>query len=340
MDESFRAFSFVDRILSCEAGVRIRGLYEVPAGIETFPASLAAEAVGQLAAWSAMAVVDFQRRPVAGIAGGIELLGAVRPGQTLELAADLESADVEAVTYGGSASVDGIPVLRLTHCVGPMVPMEDFDDRGTVRARFGVLRGAGAGPGGFGGLPPLSLERSGGEAGKVARATLRVPSSALIFADHFPRRPVFPGSLLMHANLELAAHLVSEIPFPEPLEGRDSVEHKLPLVASESPTGSSGPARMVRRNMAPQNSSPRGTEDTRLDQGSTESRPTELVPTWRPRAISDMKLRAFIPPGELLELEARLEESSDHTTELLVETRRAKRLLGSARVKFVSEGPP
>lgn len=72
---------------------------------------------------------------------------------------------------------------------------------------------------------------------------------------------------------------------------------------------------------------------------------SEIIPapvgkTWRPRAISDMKLRAFIPPGELLELEARLEESSERAAELLVETRRAKRLLGSARVKFVSEGSP
>jgi hypothetical protein len=53
-----------------------------------------------------------------------------------------------------------------------------------------------------------------------------------------------------------------------------------------------------------------------------------------------MKLRAFIPPGEILELEAQLEESSDHAAELLVETRRGKRLLGSARVRFVSEGSP
>ena len=280
MDESFRAFSFVDRILSCEPGVRIRGLYKVPTGIDAFPASLVAEAVGQLAAWSAMAVVDFQRRPVAGIAGGIEMLGEVRPGQTLELAADLESADVEAAAYGGSASVDGIPVIRLTHCVGPMVPMEDFDDAGAVRSRFGVLRGEGARLGGFGGLPPLPVERTGGETGKIARATLCVPASARIFADHFPRRPVFPGSLLMHANLELAAHLMTDIALAP--DGR----------------------------------------------------------TWRPGAISDMKLRAFIPPGEVLELEARLKECSEHKAELLVETRRGKRLVGSARVTFVSEGPP
>lgn len=280
MDESLRAFSFVERILSCEPGVRIRGLYGIPAGIEAFPASLVAEAVGQLAALSAMAGVDFQRRPVAGIAGCIELLSDVRPGQTLELAAELESADAEAVGYGGSASVNGVPVIRLTNCVGPMVPMDEFDDPVAVRSRFAVLIGEGAGPGGFDGLPPLPVERTGGEAGKVARALLRVPPSARIFSDHFPRRPVFPGSLLMHANLELAAHLVSEI--------------------------------------------------TQASAGRT----------WRPRTVSDMKLRAFIPPGEALELEARLKESSEHVAEFVVETRQGKRLLGSARVTFASKGLP
>jgi 3-hydroxymyristoyl/3-hydroxydecanoyl-(acyl carrier protein) dehydratase len=299
MDDSFRAFSFVDRILSCEAGVRIRGCYGIPAGIEDFPSSLVAEAVGQLAAWSAMATVDFQRRPVAGIAGGIELLGDVRPGQTLELAADLESADAEAVSYGGSASVDGVLVLRLTHCVGPMVVMEEFDDPGAVRSRFAVLRGEGARPGGFAGFPPLSVERTGGEEGKVARATLQVPAAARMFADHFPRRPVFPGSLLMHANLDLAAQVVGEITGRNAERGTPNAE---PFPAPRS--------------------------------GFRVSR------CWRPRAISDMKLRAFIPPGELLELEARLEESLEHTAELLVETRRGKRLLGSARVTFISEGPP
>src|SRR3954454_9890947 len=32
------------------------------------------------------------------------------------------------------------------------------------------------------------------------------------FADHFPRRPVFPGTLLMHANLQLATALAGELP--------------------------------------------------------------------------------------------------------------------------------
>src|SRR5262245_54840679 len=100
MNEHFRAFSFVDRIHSLEAGATIRGSYMIPAHLESFPSLLVAEAVGQCAAWSAMAAVDFKCRPVAGLAGKVELLGRVQPGQVLELAADLERADHEAVAYG------------------------------------------------------------------------------------------------------------------------------------------------------------------------------------------------------------------------------------------------
>src|SRR5262245_29514872 len=125
MDEHFRAFTFVSRITSVDPGVRVRGTYDIPPDIGSFPHSLVAEAVGQLAAWSAMAALDFKFRPVAGLAAHIELLSPVRPGQTLELAAELETVDVDAVAYGGIAHVGGLPVIRLEHCVGPMMPMEE-----------------------------------------------------------------------------------------------------------------------------------------------------------------------------------------------------------------------
>ena len=40
-----------------------------------------------------MAAVDFERRPIAGIAGRIELLSPVRPGQVLELSAEIETVN-------------------------------------------------------------------------------------------------------------------------------------------------------------------------------------------------------------------------------------------------------
>jgi 3-hydroxymyristoyl/3-hydroxydecanoyl-(acyl carrier protein) dehydratase len=122
--------------------------------------------------------------------------------------------DADAVAYGGTAHAGGIPVIRLWHCVGPMVPLEEFDDPQALRARLALLQGDGAAPGAFSGVPSCALHQTGGEAGRSLSATLLVPKAAPFFADHFPRRPVFPGSLVMNANLELAAALAVQLPAP------------------------------------------------------------------------------------------------------------------------------
>ena len=223
MDHHFRAFSFVDRITAIEPGVRISGSYTIPAALAEFPMShagfplsLVAEATGQLAAWSAMAKIDFSHRPVAGLAGRVELLREVRPGETLELSAELENADTSDVAYGGCASVNGEPVLRLHHCMGPMVPIGEFDDPDLLRARLALLCGEGAVPGAFAstGVPVFSLDGLAVEEGPQmkAHATLQVPAQAAFFGDHFPKRPVFPGTLLMNMNLKLVTALAANVP--------------------------------------------------------------------------------------------------------------------------------
>jgi 3-hydroxymyristoyl/3-hydroxydecanoyl-(acyl carrier protein) dehydratase len=226
-----------------------------------------------------MAALDFKCRPVAGLAAQIDLLAPVRPGQVLELAADLETVDTEAAAYGGTAHADGVPVIRLQHCVGPMMPLEEFDDPQALRARFALLRADGAVPGAFGGVPAFPLLHTNGETGQSVRATFQVPTSAPFFGDHFPRRPVFPGTLLMNANLELAAELAAGLPAP----------------------AAGG--------------------------------------TWVPRCVSDVKLRAFTPPGETLEIEARLNELSAETATAVVETRKGKRVISSARVLLAPKLP-
>jgi 3-hydroxymyristoyl/3-hydroxydecanoyl-(acyl carrier protein) dehydratase len=274
MSHHFRAFSFVDRITSVQPGVSIHGTYAIPSRLKEFSSSLVAEAAGQLAAWAAMAAVDFKSRPVAGIAGLVEMLSPVQPGQTLELSANLESVDPEAAAYGAAVSVNGSPVLRLHHCVGPMLPVEDFDDPQALRERFALIRGDGATPGAFGDLTAMTLENLNGEPSQTTRARLQVPAEAPFFADHFPRRPVFPGSLLMQFKLQLVAKLAAQLP---------------------PPAGASG---------------------------------------WRLESLADMKLRSFIPPGEVLELEAKLAAVSGGTASVAVESRRGGKLAGAARVSL------
>jgi 3-hydroxymyristoyl/3-hydroxydecanoyl-(acyl carrier protein) dehydratase len=206
----FRSFSFVDRITRREAG-RVEGHFAVPLGAH-FPASLMAEAVGQLAAWSAMAELGFACRPVAGLAGAVHYHQLPQPGCTLQLQADIERCDAEAVAYSGKAFIDGRLALELVDSVGPMLPMDEFDAADAVRADFHTLLGAGAAPGRFGGVPLPELHDAQVTPGERMSATLQVPEAAdaPYFADHFPRRPVFPGTLLMDALASLSVQLVQQ----------------------------------------------------------------------------------------------------------------------------------
>ena len=295
MDAHFRTFSFVDRITSVHNATDICGRYAIPSDVDEFPVALVGEAVGQLAAWAAMSALKFTHRPIAGLAGCIEFSAistpsaqresnrtaqswssGLRPHGVLELAANLESVDTESVVYNGTAHADGRLVVRLLDCLGPMVPLADLDDPQALANRFEVLCGPGAALGGFRGLPPLALERTAGETGREARATFQVPPSAPFFADHFPRRPVFPGSLLMHLSLQLGAMLVSEL--PPPASGR-----------------------------------------------------------WGDWTILDMKLRSFIRPGTVLELDARLKPRSEASAMLALEARNGRDLLATARLVLKPE---
>ena len=204
MSGRFRAFSFVDRILAHAGGGTVRGRYAIPAGATSFPASLAAEAVGQLAAWAAMSALDFRVRPVAGLAGETRFGRAFGPGDTLDLEVDLESATESDVAYSGRALELGEVALALDHALGPMLPAAEFDDPDALRADFATLTTTGAPPDRFEGVPPPDLAIDELDPGRRARGTLAIPTAAPYFADHFPRKPVFPATLLMDALGRLA----------------------------------------------------------------------------------------------------------------------------------------
>ena len=207
----FRSFSFVDRITRLEPG-RVEGRYTVPERATAFPASLMAEAVGQLAAWASMSQLGFSWRPVAGLATEARYHLVPRPGQTLQLEADIERCDSEAVAYTGRATIDGVLALELVDSVGPMLPMAEFDAAEAVRADFDTLVGAGAEANRFGGVPRPQLQVLDEVPGERLSAQLAVPArhAAPYFADHFPRRPVFPGTLLLDALAGLAVQVAQQ----------------------------------------------------------------------------------------------------------------------------------
>ncbi len=52
--------------------------------------------------------------------------------------------------------------------------------------------------------------RTGGVPGESGTGTLAVPADAPFFRDHFPRRPVFPATLLLDAQIGLALAVAAE----------------------------------------------------------------------------------------------------------------------------------
>jgi 3-hydroxymyristoyl/3-hydroxydecanoyl-(acyl carrier protein) dehydratase len=210
MPDRYAAFTFVDRITSLEPGVSAHGVFHIPSHAHVFPSSLLAEATGQLAAWVALDKLDFRLRPVAGIAHETEYGGVPKAGDTLHTEIRIDSCEDDAVAYQGWARIDGDTVLELRDCVGPMLPLDEFDDADAMRAFFRTLRTRGASPDRFPGLTLAPLEMLEHEPGRAASALLRVPADAAFLADHFPRRPVFPGTLLLDRLTTLAAGLVRE----------------------------------------------------------------------------------------------------------------------------------
>jgi 3-hydroxymyristoyl/3-hydroxydecanoyl-(acyl carrier protein) dehydratase len=203
----FAAFSFVDRITSIKGVARVSGLYTIPSTVSHFPVSLVAEAIGQLAAWVGMSAVGFTHRPVAALAGDTRIHRLPKPGETLELIVDIESCDAEAIQYKGRALVDGQLVLELQDTLGSMLDIHEFDAPEALAADFEVLKTTGRVPGAFGGVPQPALTDIPSDRSDRLEATLAVPERAPFFEDHFPSRPVFPATLLLDAQQQLAQRL-------------------------------------------------------------------------------------------------------------------------------------
>jgi 3-hydroxymyristoyl/3-hydroxydecanoyl-(acyl carrier protein) dehydratase len=212
MSDHFAAFSFVDRITEFVPGTRARGLFHVPAAPAAFPSCLVAEAVGQLAAWVSMEHIAFRGRPVAALASETRFHADVAPGSVLELEVDLDSCDDGAVSYSGRATCDGTLVIELVDCLGPMLPVAEFDAPEALAERLALLRGAGAPPGRFHGVAPPAIVLGACVPGESLAASVQVPASAPFFADHFPRRPVFPATLLLDAEIGIALALARTAP--------------------------------------------------------------------------------------------------------------------------------
>jgi 3-hydroxymyristoyl/3-hydroxydecanoyl-(acyl carrier protein) dehydratase len=223
-------FLFVDRILGLEPGKRTLGVTRVTperalpraGGPPELPSCLVGEALGQLCAWNAMHSLDFALRPVAGLVGGVTILGRAAEGDTVLLESTIDELSEESVAYHAVATVGGSPILTLENTLGPMLPMEEFIDGKEVRGQFAAIHRPGSleqalaesAPEGRPAPVPLEDLRFdrivSRETGREIVAEKTVMASAPYLRDHFPRKPVFPLSLLLECLLDLGGELLGD----------------------------------------------------------------------------------------------------------------------------------
>jgi len=227
-------FLFVDRILELEPGKRALGIKHVTpfdlfldpgrAGKPvTLMTCIVGEAIGQAGAWAVMSATDFKMRPVAGVLNQINVYGEAYVGDTILLETTIDSLSEDRMAYHGVASIDGKPIVELYDGLGPLLPMEDFIHPDVVKQQFALINRPGEKP------TTTKKERNlcesfvvpalkmmfdhilSWEKGReiVVQKTLSLNDP--YFADHFPRKPVFPLSLLLSCKLQLASLFLSDM---------------------------------------------------------------------------------------------------------------------------------
>lgn len=220
-------FHFVDQILELDPGRHALGIKRVTdrdtfvrasaAGETTLMSCILGEALGQLGAWSVMAVKDFTVRPVAGVVGEVAIIGEAAVGNSVLLDTTIDSVTDDAVFYHATASVEGSTVLKLENTLGPLLPMEQFNDPQEMRERFARIRypedSAEVFPTRGGAAEPFDLsfdEVLSFESCKEATAVRTLSGSEAFLRDHFPRKPVLPLSLLLESLLRLGQKLLDD----------------------------------------------------------------------------------------------------------------------------------
>lgn len=228
-------FLFVDRVLYSSPGEFIQGvkhitkddfyLAKAEGGRPCFIPSLIGETLGQMAAWNVMQHNQFTARPVAGVVSQAQLHRPAYVGETLFLEAWIDALDEQAVEYHGVASVGNEPVFTVDGALGPLLAMDVFIEQDEVRQQFAEINRPGVWeetvnpsttvplfiPASLTTLPELSFDCILlHEPGVSLVAEKRISRAAPYYADHFPKKPVLPMTVLLECKLNLAHWFVKQ----------------------------------------------------------------------------------------------------------------------------------
>ncbi len=229
-------FLFVDRILKMEKGKCAEGIKNVSFSDEylvqtvpnysVLPRTLSFEAIAQLISWLVIYTKDFTVKPVAVMTAHTKFFGEIRPGDQLLIKAEIVSLNEQDALCKGSLEIDGKIIAELDNGICAFIPLDELENPSTVKDLYLTLSG------------DMTLEkflqsststattqnRFGGntfdlnlidkvvdlEPGKVIRGIKSITMTQDFIVDHFPKRHVMPGTMIMETFVQLTERLLQE----------------------------------------------------------------------------------------------------------------------------------
>ena len=218
------SFLFVDRILSLAPGEHVTGVKHITpsdvylqqdaAGRYQFMPSILGETLGQLGAWAVMQANDFQYRPVAGVVSSVTLHSPVYLGDSVFLETHIDALDEKAIQYHSEARVNNQTVFTIDSALGPMLPMDEFISQDEIKRQFQQIYR----PGEWQAPMEMQLQASPMHTASAltqydgiaaftpnesVTAIKHISLQSPYFADHFPRKPVLPLTILLQSQSNL-----------------------------------------------------------------------------------------------------------------------------------------
>lgn len=143
-------FHLIDRIDEYESAVRVRGRKLVSAA-ETglrptaegpvLESALVLEALCQAGTWLIMLTTEHRKRAALLQIGSVEFAGAARPGDAVVLDGVVESMSDEMAVLSGTATVDGVVIMRADDIMCALIDAGDLQsDDDSQRLLEGLVR--------------------------------------------------------------------------------------------------------------------------------------------------------------------------------------------------------
>jgi 3-hydroxyacyl-[acyl-carrier-protein] dehydratase len=225
-------FLMVDRIYELQRATHAKGiknvswdddfLVELFPDIPVFSPIVAAECAAQLVSWVIVEARGFTVKPVITMVDSYLCSGHAMPGDQLMLEGTIESLSDESALVHARILLNGRSIVELEHAVCYLYPLPELDSPENARRQFENMFVPGHVPGCTNLASPVSMLRENiplrtrpcvdriivpKEPGTL-QGLRNVAATEDYFNDHFPRKPILPGVVMLESLVGLAGLLV------------------------------------------------------------------------------------------------------------------------------------